>query len=157
MTDTIDAAIRRLLDLEAIRALKYRYAGLCDDGYPADELAALFTADAVWQGDPLGRYEGREAIRGFFAATPETIRFAVHYLSNPRIEVDGDTATGSWCLWQPLVVRQSDRAYWLMASYADRCRREADGWKFANMTLLVKSLTPYEQGPGKVLMSDDFG
>ena len=157
MTDTTEAKIRRLLDLEAIRALKYRYAGLCDAGYPADELAALFTADAVWQGDPLGRYEGRAAIRAFFAATPEMLRFAVHYLTNPLIEVNGDVATGSWCLWQPLVVRQADQAYWLMASYADRYRREADGWKFADMKLLVKSLTPYELGPGRVLMSDDFG
>ena len=157
MSETIEAGVQRLLDIEAIRALKYHYARLCDNGYPADELAALFTADAVWHGDPLGRYEGREAIRAFFAATPDMLLFAAHYLTNPLIEVDGDTATGSWYLWEPLVARQTNQAYWLMASYADRYRREADGWKFANMTLLIKSFTPYEQGPGKVLMSSDFG
>lgn len=157
MTDTDEASIKKLLDIEAIRALKYRYAKLCDDGYPADELAALFTEDAVWHGDPLGRYEGREAIRAFFAATPEKLLFAAHYLTNPIIEVDGDTGTGSWYLWEPLVARPTDQAYWLMAGYSDQYRREAGGWKFANMTLLVKSFTPYEQGPGKVLFSNDFG
>lgn len=157
MTDTTEVSVKRLLDIEAIRALKYRYAQLCDDGYPADELAELFTADAVWHGDPLGKYEGREAIRAFFAATPEMLLFAAHYLTNPVIEVAGDTATGSWYLWEPLVARRTSQAYWLMARYADVYRREADGWKFASMTLLVKSFTPYEQGPGKVLISKDFG
>ena len=157
MTDTNEAAIRRLLDAEAIRALKYRYAALCDSGYPADELAALFNDDAVWHGEPFGRYEGREAIRAFFADTLDMLRFAVHYLTNPVIEVDGDAATGSWYLWEPAVARPTGQAYWLMAGYSDRYRREADGWKFADMTLLVKSFTPYEQGPGKVLVSQDFG
>lgn len=157
MTDTLEASVRSLLDIEAIRALKYRYARLCDAGYPADQLAALFTEDAVWHGEPFGKYEGRAAIRAFFAATPEMLRFAAHYLTNPIIEVDGDTATGSWYLWEPAVARLTNQAYWLMAGYSDQYRREADGWKFTNMTLLVKSFTPYELGPGKVLVSKDFG
>lgn len=157
MTATTEASIKRLLDIEAIRVLKYRYAKLCDDGYPAAELAAMFAEDAIWHGDPFGRYEGREAIRAFFAATPETLLFAAHYLTNPVIEVNGDTATGSWYLWESAVARQTNQAYWLMAGYSDQYRREADGWKFANVTLLVKSFTPYEQGPGKVLISNDLG
>ena len=157
MTDTLEADIRRLLDIEAIRALKYRYARLCDEGYPADELATLFTEDAVWHGDPFGRYEGREAIRNFFASTAEGLAFAAHYMTNPVIDVTGDSATGSWYLCESAVARPTSRAYWLMAGYSDQYRREADGWKFSNMTLLVKSFTPYEEGPGKVLMAEGFG
>lgn len=155
--DTLEASVQRLLDIEAIRELKHRYAQLCDRDYPADEIAALFTEDAVWRGEPLGRFEGREAIRGFFAATPDTLRFAIHYLGNSIIDVRGDVATGSWYLWQSLVSRVTEQAYWLMATYSDEYRRVHDGWRFSSMTLHVKSFTPYEQGPGKVLMSADFG
>lgn len=156
-TDELLASVQRLLDVEAIRTLKHRYAQLCDRGYPADEISMLFTEDAVWHGEPLGRFEGREAIRDFFAATPETLRFAIHYLGNSVIDVRGDTATGSWYLWQSLVARSSDQAYWLMATYSDEYRRGPDGWQFSSMNLHVKSFTPYEQGPGKVQMSRDFG
>ena len=40
MTDEDTARlVRRLADIEAIRQLKHRYCGLCDDGYDADPLA----------------------------------------------------------------------------------------------------------------------
>jgi ketosteroid isomerase-like protein len=39
---------------------------LCDAQYDADGIALLFTEDALWESPDLGRFEGREAIRGFF-------------------------------------------------------------------------------------------
>ena len=45
--------LQTLEDIEAIRKLKFRYASLCDYGYQAEELATLFTEDAVWEaGEP---------------------------------------------------------------------------------------------------------
>jgi hypothetical protein len=151
----IETGLERLLDIEAIRVLKYRYGALCDDDYKSDGLAALFTEGAVWDGGPFGRYEGREAIRAFFAGAPAAVSFAVHYLINPIIEVDGDTATGQWSLWQSMVFRTTSKAYWLIGRYTDQYVREADGWLFAGVTLQVRALTPYDQGPGKVLLADD--
>ena len=72
MSETIEVSLKRLLDIEAIRALKYRYARLCDDGYPPDELAAMFTEDGVWQSDLFGTYKGREAIRAWITETMST-------------------------------------------------------------------------------------
>ena len=41
----IEARLRRLEDIEAIKRLKARYCAACDDGYDPDRLAALFTED----------------------------------------------------------------------------------------------------------------
>lgn len=155
MANATEVGLQRLLDIEAVRTLKYRYGALCDDDYNADGLAALFTKDAVWDGGPFGRYEGREAIRAFFAGAPAAVSFAVHYLINPVIGIDGDRATGQWSLWQSMVFRRTNKAYWLIGQYTDQYVRAADGWLFTRVSLKVRALTPYDLGPGKVLIADD--
>ena len=85
-------ACRPLEDAEAIRNLKTRYTALCDAQYDADGIAMLFTEDALWESPGLGRFEGREAIRGFFRGASGIFSFAIHYSLNGQIEVEGDTA-----------------------------------------------------------------
>ena len=46
----LEARIRRLEDIEALKQLKARYCDRCDDNYDADGIAQLFTEDAVWDG-----------------------------------------------------------------------------------------------------------
>jgi len=72
--EELESRVRTLEDTDAIRNLKARYAELCDDNYNPDGIAALFVEDAVWESGPLGRFEGREAIRGFFAVRPRYSR-----------------------------------------------------------------------------------
>jgi ketosteroid isomerase-like protein len=64
--EQIERGLRALEDAEAIRNLKARYAALCDKQYDADGIAMLFSEDALSESPGLGRFEGREAIRGFF-------------------------------------------------------------------------------------------
>lgn len=114
-------------------------------------MAPLFTADAVWDGgERFGRYEGIEAIKGFFAGVSSQIVWALHYMIGPVIEVadDLETATGSWYLWQPCTVVGKDgpQAVWLTGRYRDRYRREPDGWKFAEVSLDVQTVSPLEEG-----------
>ena len=92
----LERRIRALEDIEAIKQLKYRYADACDRGYDADTLADLFTEDAIWDGGVFGRYDGQEAIRNYFRGVSSDIVFAMHYMMNPIIEVDGDEARGAW-------------------------------------------------------------
>ena len=64
----LEQRVQALEDINAIRHLKAQYAAYCDDHYNPDGLAALFTEDAVWESQGLGRFEGRDAIREFFRA-----------------------------------------------------------------------------------------
>jgi ketosteroid isomerase-like protein len=93
----------RLESEREIHALVHRYAELCDAAYDPDGLAALFTEDATWSSRTrdgsvdFGRYEGREAIRAFFAGASRDLGpMTLHYLLAPRVELaeDGESATG---------------------------------------------------------------
>ncbi len=79
----------------AIRHLKARYAAYCDDQYNPEGLAALFTEDAVWESQGLGRFEGRDAIREFFRGASQLFTFAIHYSLNGQIDVQGWLGSGS--------------------------------------------------------------
>ena len=147
MTTELEKTVQRLADIEDIKQLKARYASACDDDYDADRLAALFAEDAVWDGSIMGYAEGREAIREFFANASSQVPFAVHQVSNPLIEVDGDTATGQWFLWQPMVF--GDQALWMSAVYNDQYVRIDGQWLYRHLKLTIRMLTPFEEGPAK--------
>ena len=147
MTPDLEKTIRRLADIEDIKQLKARYASACDDDYNPDKLAPLFTEDAIWDGNILGYAEGREGIREFFAAASSLVPFAVHQVSNPLIEIDGNTATGQWFLWQPMIF--GEQALWLSAVYEDRYVRLDGQWLYQHLKLHIRMLTPYEEGPAK--------
>jgi ketosteroid isomerase-like protein len=94
--ERLERRLQALEDAEAIRNLKARYAALCDNQYDADGIAILFTEDALWESPGLGRFEGREAIRGFFRGASKIFSFAIHYSLNGQIEVEGDQARARW-------------------------------------------------------------
>lgn len=152
MNSDLAKHVQRLVDIEDIKQLKARYAAACDDNYNPDALASLFTEDAIWEGGILGHAKGREGIRRMFANIPKTVPFAVHQISNPLIEVDGDSATGSWYLWQPMLF--GDQALWLSAKYSDRYVRQGGVWLYQHLKLDVRMLTPYEVGFGKMRIID---
>src|SRR6201987_5447426 len=126
---------RRLQGLEvagAIRNLKARYAALCDNQYDADGIAILFTEDALWESPSLGRFEGREAIRGFFRGASEIFSFAIHYSLNGHIEVEGDRAQARWYLFMPCTVAAGNHAMW-RASIDHETYVRVDGtWMFCH-------------------------
>ena len=60
----LEQRIAQLEDIEAIKKLKANYC-LHVDHANEEGWVSLFTEDAVWESDKFGRFEGREAIRGF--------------------------------------------------------------------------------------------
>jgi hypothetical protein len=89
-----------LLEIEAIKRLKYRYVRHLDLK-EFDELAELFVDGATAAyGDGQYSYDGRDAILGFLReALGSTSMLTSHKVHQPEIELTGpDTATGTWGL-----------------------------------------------------------
>ncbi|MBV8771649.1 MAG: nuclear transport factor 2 family protein [Deltaproteobacteria bacterium] len=140
------ARVQKLADIDEIRKLKARYAAACDNNYDADAIAELFTEDAVWDGGIFGKADGRENIRRFFRKAPAVFSFAIHNVMNPRIEIDGDSATGEWYLLQPATREPETQAVWLAAVYYDEYVRIDGKWLFKRLLVNANFLTNYEQG-----------
>ena len=147
--EALEARFRKLADIDEIRLLKARYAAACDSNYDADAIADLFTEDAIWDGGKFGKAEGRENIRRFFRRAREVFSFAIHNVMNPRIDVDGDRATGQWYLVQPATREPGTQAVWLAAVYHDEYVRVSGKWLFKHLQLTSNFLTPYEDGWAK--------
>jgi ketosteroid isomerase-like protein len=127
----------------AVRACMNRYMALCDAldaSTPLDELAGLFTRDALWEGKgaryskSFGGYRGREAIRAMFAGymkTPAHFALNVHFLTSELIEVEAGGANGSWVMLQTSTF--ADGASHLNAARLTvRFREEEGAWRMAH-------------------------
>jgi len=158
----LEARLRELEDVEAIKDLKARYGELVDRRYArgeplagealgalAGEIAALFTADAVWDGGPgLGLARGREEIRQ--RMREPTLRFSWHYFLKPRIRIEGDRARGRWDLLAPCTTRDG-RPHWMAGFEDDEYQRVDGAWLHRRMELSVVFLAPHATGWERIL------
>jgi hypothetical protein len=136
--DLVDARFRRGAALEA--------AGLLRLG---DEIAALFTEDAEWDGGPtLGVAVGRREIAARMAEP--TISFSRHLFVRPRIVVDGERATGRWDLLSPCT-QPDGTAYWMCGVEDDEYERDGSGvWRHRRMRLTTVFMAAAEGGFGRI-------
>lgn len=142
-SDRIEQRLARLEAIEEIRQLKARYCLHCDRGYDGGALAALFTADAVWDaGAHRGVFRGRQAIRDFFAAISSAIPYAAHLVTNPLIEVEGDEARGNWRMLMPCMLREgeAETAAFQVAEYDETYRRVDGIWLIADLKVRLRRL-----------------
>jgi SnoaL-like domain len=156
---------RRLVRAEsvlAIQDLKARYAELVDQRFSkgqvvdratlavvADNVAALFTCDGVWDGGPaLGRAVGRDAIAA--RLREPTVAFTRHFFLNPRVSVHGDSATARWDVLSPC--RGSDGTSYWMTGYEDDHYALTEGtWLHRSMKLTTVFMAPVGVGWTHVL------
>jgi ketosteroid isomerase-like protein len=143
MSRSLEARLRQLESEHAVRTCMNRYMALCDalDARTSlDELAGLFTADAIWEGKgakygkSFGGYRGREAIRAMFAGyMTEPAHFAlnVHFLCSELIRVEGDEASGSWVMLQTSTFA-SGASHLNAARLTVRFREEEGAWRMAH-------------------------
>jgi len=102
------ARIKRLEDEKHILACMNRYMYLCDKidaDFDMEQLLALFTKDAIWEGvgkrydKTFGSLRGHDEIASMFAKymkTPPHFTLNVHVLGNAEVKADDIEAKGSW-------------------------------------------------------------
>ncbi len=142
--------LQRLDALEsegAIRRLMVDYTEVRDHNMgEGDYIANLFTRDGIWEGTglfekTLGRFEGREAIKQRFS---KQLPFAIHYITNEAIVVNGNTATGKWKLWHPSTI--NGQAMWVAGHYHNDFVRVDGIWKFRHLRISGIFVANYEEG-----------
>ncbi len=123
-------------DESAIRRLLADYCHLLDDGR-FDEWIALFDEDVVFivMGN---RLRGRDGVRSFIEPTQQEDDRGRHILSEPAIEVDGDTAlvvTDFMFVSRTNIILSTGR-------YLDAMRRTPDRWRFASREIVFGGQPP---------------
>ena len=123
-------------DESAIRRLLADYCHLLDDGR-FDEWIVLFDEDVVFT--VMGnRLRGRDEVRSFIEPTQQEGDRGRHMLSEPVIDVDGDTAraaTDYVFVSRPTTILSTGR-------YVDVIRRAPDRWRFTSREIVFSGETP---------------
>jgi hypothetical protein len=125
-----------LIALEEIRQVKYRYLR-CVDLKLWKDFADTLTEDAVAVygtrvfGDPL-RLSGRAAIVDYMRANLGPGVITTHFAGHPEIEIDGDSAKGTWCFDDTIIATDFRVLIRGSAFYEDAYRRCPDGrWRIS--------------------------
>ena len=154
MQRTLEQRLLLIEDREEIARLQARYVNLNDGGWSGpthrfpEAVAELFVADGIWEGpETSGRACGRAAIVALFREF-SVIPFIVHYITNPLIEIDGDTATGEW---HAIVTSTmpGGQALWTLGKYSNNYLRTPAGWRYTTLRFVAAANSPYELGWGK--------
>ena len=92
--EALERRIQQIEDLEAIKRLKYEYAGACDDFYNPEIMLTLFTEDAIWDGGAdFGVHRGHAELKEFFmGVSPYTTfcsRRSISTKAAPRLRGNG--------------------------------------------------------------------
>jgi ketosteroid isomerase-like protein len=150
------ARLARLEDESAIRRLMADMMRKADDrDFPryGERMVEYYTDDGQWTSGAgfanVGMSErGRAALtKKFLAGT--RICESSHLLGTESIEVDGDSANGSWLCFEPATLKgKGDRreAVWIMGRYACEFRRNDAGWKLRTVRYDGIFCTPYAKG-----------
>jgi ketosteroid isomerase-like protein len=126
-----------LSDRIVIEELRAAYCYHLDDG-EVERLVDLFTEDAVIHYASLEEpLEGYDDLRGLlieWTAEPSQVRR--HTVSNPIINVDDDTATGTW-YYRAVTLESDGRGLLEQGRYHDEYRYVEGTWKISRMETTV--------------------
>jgi hypothetical protein len=124
--------VQRLLEIEAIKQLKYRYFRHLDSK-EWDALAELLAPDASSSyGDGKYAFQGRDAIVRFLrGALGRPTILTAHHGHHPEIELSSETtATGIWSLWDHVIDLQHGVEIGGAAFYRDTYVKRDGAWRF---------------------------
>lgn len=122
--------LRELVEIEAIKRLKYKYIR-CIDQKRWDELAETFTADATTSyGDGKLSFSGRAKIIEFLSRSMSAPTFhSAHHVHHPEIDLTSDTsARGTWALEDTVIEMAAGWALRGAAFYSDEYLKQGGRW-----------------------------
>jgi hypothetical protein len=142
----LEKRITRIEDLEAIKQLKARYCDICDDDHNPDKITKIFVEDGIWEGAGFGKAQGHEAIRALFQDFQQLISFSQHMVMNPIIEIDGNSAKGTWYFLGPFTFRKNNEAKWVAVRYVDDYVKVNGEWKYKHLRANIRMNAAPEKG-----------
>lgn len=146
--EEVTERLRRLEDEGAVIRVLYQYAHAIDYG-DEDLWVDCFTEDAVWEAVNvvLGktmRLSGREELARFaYEHTRPPTAYHKHLVTEPRVDLDGDSATSS-CYFLVLAAgRGGLPALATFGRYVDEHRRDRDGrWRITRRRAEADAWSP---------------
>lgn len=150
-----------LVAIEEIKRLKYRYFRTLDlklwDEFGdclAEDVSARYGTQAM---DKPLHYDNRADVVSFMSENLGTGIVTVHIANHPEIDVDGDTATGSWAFEDTVIVPDFKMIIRGGGYYVDSYRLDADGkWRIAatKYERIFESTTSLEDTPSFKLIAN---
>jgi len=141
MSDSIDAAVRQLLDEREIIGLAVRYCQAMD-ARDYDALHDIFVADATACLAGIDEI-GLEAIIARCSRVLDPCNATQHLVGNHLVTLDGDTATAQ-CEVQAQHVRrgvEGGSTFTLGGRYRDQVTRTPAGWRITHRDLETSWVT----------------
>jgi hypothetical protein len=145
--------LQRLEDKGAIEHLLVLYAQGSDKQNDPDIMVPLFTEDGVFEvGSGYGTYIGHPAIRKFLEGAPDIIKWSLHYMISPHIEIgpDGQTAKVFCYLWEMANMENSKgelEPVLIGGTYHNDAVKLPNGeWRFNHVRLRMEIMSPFYEG-----------
>jgi hypothetical protein len=131
VTDQNQQRLDTLWAIEEIKRLKHRYLRTLDLKL-WDEFAETLEPDAHAVYGARLDFTSRDEIVGFMRESVGPDVLTVHQCHHPEIDVDGDTATGTWSLQDQVIIWRDRLMITGACFYHDEYRRGTDGrWRIA--------------------------
>lgn len=150
-----------LVAIEEIKRLKHRYFRTLDlkewDAFGdclADDVEARYGTHAMKE--PL-HFDTRAAVVAYMAENLHRGVISMHVASHAEIDVDGDTAVGTWAFEDTVVVPEFSVTIRGAGYYRDRYRRDPDGrWRIAatGYDRVYEALTSHDDTPSLTLLAN---
>lgn len=148
----LERRLKHFEDIEAIRNIKHQYCRFTDlsgTSWSMENMADLFTEDGIWEAefakpgifDGTIRFVGRKAIADGIREMSQGMDGGIHYLFNPKIEIDGDTAKGAFYGLMPNTLDNRTEPLWFGGIYFEDYVRTPQGWRIKHLRV-VNMLVP---------------
>ena len=139
--DALEAEVRELKDIEAIRVLRASYHDLTNQG-KIPELWRLFADDAEIDYAHMGQAAGGAEIRQMFGGIKTA--FAKQFSHGHMVEVSGDRGSG-YSYFEARLIHRGE-SYIVAGRFDDEYVRRDSRWLFKKVTATFYFMVPLQEG-----------